>query len=178
MIEPALDVYRFHQSMTRRRPADSDRTEERGTAMGDGPPEPGDSLADKIDRLFETIHPKGRGPYSYKEVEAGIRDQGGPVMSSSYIWQLRTGKRDNPTMRHLEALAGFFGVSPSYFFDEEESERITAELSMLATMRDQQVRSVAMRASGLSTETLETIKGFIERARDLEGLNRGEKTDE
>jgi len=146
--------------------------------MSDSPPEPRRSLADKIDRLFHTIHPKGRGPYSYKEVEAGIRDRGGPPMSSSYIWQLRTGKRDNPTMRHLEALADFFRVSPSYFFDEEASERIDAELSMLSTMRDNQVRTVAMRANGLSPETLETIKGLIERARDLEGLNRGDEAGE
>jgi hypothetical protein len=37
-------------------------------------------------------------------------------------------------------------------------------------MRDNQVRSVALRAAGLSPETLETIQGFIERARALEGL--------
>lgn len=132
------------------------------------------SLAEKVDHLFRSIHPVGRGPYSYKEVEAGIRGRGGPAMSSSYVWQLRTGKRDNPTMKHLEALADFFGVSPSYFFEEEASRRIQAELSMLATMRDAQVRSVALRASGLSPETLQAIQGFIERARDLEGLNQGE----
>jgi hypothetical protein len=32
------------------------------------------------------------------------------------------------------------------------------------------VVEVATRASGLSAETLKTIKGFIERARQLEGL--------
>ncbi|MFF3242322.1 helix-turn-helix domain-containing protein [Streptomyces sp. NPDC002870] len=146
--------------------------------MGDGAHEVKRSLAEKVDHLFLTIHPRDRGPYSYKEVEAGIREQGGPPMSSSYIWQLRTGKRDNPTMKHLEALAGFFGVSPSYFFDEESSRRIDAELSMLSSMRDNQVRSVAMRASGLSPETLQTIQSFIERARDLEGLNSGDRARE
>lgn len=139
--------------------------------MSDKAPPGGRSLAEKIDRLFESVHPKDRGPYSYKEVEAGIRAQGGPALSSSYIWQLRTGSRDNPTKRHLEALADFFGVAPSYFFDEDAADRIDAELRMLVVMRDADVRSVAMRASGLSKETLRTISGFIERARDLEGLN-------
>ncbi|WP_019546687.1 helix-turn-helix domain-containing protein [Streptomyces sulphureus] len=146
--------------------------------MNESPPESRRTLAEKVDHLFTSIHPKDRGPYSYKEVEAGIQKQGGPPMSSSYIWQLRTGKRDNPTMRHLEALAAFFGISPAYFFDDEAAARIDAELSMLTSMRDSQVRTVAMRANGLSPETLETIQGFIERARDLEGLNKWEENDD
>ncbi|MFD5030243.1 helix-turn-helix domain-containing protein [Streptomyces sp. NPDC058405] len=141
--------------------------------MSEGAPAEQRTLAQKLDHLFTTVHPKSRGPYSYEEVASGIERAGGPTISASYIWSLRTGKKDNPTMKHLEALAGFFGVSPSYFFSEESSERITAELSLLASMRDNQVRSVALRASGLSAETLETIQGFIERARELEGLNKG-----
>lgn len=142
--------------------------------MSEGAREGWRTLAEKIDYLFATVHPKNRGPYTYEEVASGIRQAGGPTISASYVWQLRTGVKDNPTMKHLEALAGFFGVSPSYFFNEETSERIAAELSMLASMRDNQVRAVALRASGLSPETLSTIQGFIERARALEGLDKGE----
>jgi transcriptional regulator with XRE-family HTH domain len=139
-------------------------------------PQEGDraTLADRLDRLFVTVHPKGRGPYSYEEVASGIRRQGGPTISASYIWQLRTGAKDNPTKRHLEALSGFFGVKPAYFFDDEESERIAAELDALAAMRDAGVRSVALRASGLSDKSLKIISEFIERARELEGLAAAE----
>ena len=35
------------------------------------------------------------------------------VISSTYVWQLRTGRRDNPTQKHLSALGAFFGVSPA-----------------------------------------------------------------
>ncbi|SFC59106.1 helix-turn-helix domain-containing protein [Streptomyces aidingensis] len=138
--------------------------------MNDGAPAQPRTLAQKIDYLFATVHPKNRGPYSYEEVASGIRERGGPTISASYIWQLRTGAKDNPTMKHLEALAGFFGVPPSYFFNEESSAQVAAELSTLAAMRDNQVRSVALRASGLSPETLRTIQDLIERARALEGL--------
>lgn len=134
------------------------------------------TLAQKIDHLFTTVRPKSRGPFSYEEVASGIEQSGGPTISASYIWSLRTGKKDNPTMKHLEALAGFFGVSPAYFFNDESSERIAAELSLLASIRDNRVRNVALRASGLSDETLQTIQGFIERARTLEGLEDGEAT--
>ncbi|GGS93281.1 helix-turn-helix domain-containing protein [Streptomyces chromofuscus] len=138
--------------------------------MSEGVPTKQRTLAQKLDHLFVTIHPRDRGAYSYEEVASGIERSGGPTISASYIWSLRTGKKDNPTMKHLEALAGFFGVAPSYFFNDESAERIAAELSLLASMRDNRVRDVALRASGLSAETLETIKGFIERARTLEGL--------
>ncbi|MFD6415751.1 helix-turn-helix domain-containing protein [Streptomyces sp. NPDC060194] len=140
-------------------------------AMSDGAPTPRRSLADKLDYLFETVRPRGRGPYTYDEVATEIAKRGGPTVSASYIWSLRTGKKDNPTMRHLEALAEFFGVPPAYFFSSEDSERIESELALLAAFRDAEVRDVALRSSGLSTETLQTIRGFVERARALEGLN-------
>ncbi|MFE7835914.1 Secondary metabolite protein [Streptomyces sp. NPDC057474] len=128
------------------------------------------TFAELLDYLFREVHPKGRGSYTYAEVSQGIRDTSGGAVSASAIQQLRTGTNTNPKMQTIRALAGFFGVPPGYFFDEEVAERITAELSLLASMRDNHVRDVALRASGLSTETLETIKGFIERARTLEGL--------
>jgi len=75
------------------------------------------TLAEKIDRLFQTVHPAD-GEYTHEEVASAIREAGGPTISGSYLWQLRKGVRDNPTMRHLEALSEFFGVPPAYFFDE------------------------------------------------------------
>jgi transcriptional regulator with XRE-family HTH domain len=132
-------------------------------------PAPG-TLAAKLDRLFRIVHPPGRGEYTYEEVAAALKAQGGPTISNSYVWQLRKGIRDNPTKRHLEALAQFFGVEPSYFFDEAASEKIAAELELLAAIRDSEVRSVAMRAAGLSAGSLDAIRGMIEHARRLEGL--------
>src|ERR1700760_1766472 len=82
---------------------------------------PGKPLADRLDHLFRTRHPKDRGPFTPAEVAAAINQAAGrAVISSPYIWQLRTGRRDNPTQRHLSELATFFGVSPMYFFSEAE----------------------------------------------------------
>jgi transcriptional regulator with XRE-family HTH domain len=127
------------------------------------------TLAEKIDRLFAVVHPP-KGEYTHEEVANAIRDAGGPTVSATYIWQLRKGLRDNPTKKHLEALSSFFGVPVAYFFDEEAAARIDAELALLSAIRDAQVRQVALRASGLSTESLETIAEMIERVRTLEGL--------
>jgi transcriptional regulator with XRE-family HTH domain len=128
------------------------------------------TLAEKIERLFTIVRP-AKGEYSYDHVARTIEERGGPTISASYLWQLRKGSRDNPTKKHLEALADFFGVPPAYFFDDETAARIDAELDLLAAVRDTDVRHVALRASGLSTQTLKAITEMIERARQLEGLD-------
>jgi transcriptional regulator with XRE-family HTH domain len=128
------------------------------------------TLAQKLDSLFRTVHPAARGEYSFEEVARAIQARGGPTISATYLWQLRKGLRDNPTKKHLEALADFFGVSPAYFFDDEVTARIDAELALLATLRDASVRQLALRAAGLSPESLRTIAEMIERVRQLEGL--------
>lgn len=128
------------------------------------------SLAEKLDHLFATVHPV-KGEYTHEEVATAIREQGGPTISATYVWQLRKGLRDNPTKHHIEALAGFFGVPPAYFFDDEAARRVDAELELLVAMRDASVRQVALRAAGLSTESLEAITEMIQRVRRLEGLS-------
>lgn len=132
------------------------------------------SLADKLNRLFATVHPAGRGEYSPEEVAKAINEAGEGTISPAYVYLLRKGQRDNPTKRHLELLAGFFGVTPAYFFDEEAARRIDSQLELLAAMRDQDVLQVALRANGLSTESLRMIVGMIEHTRHLEGLGRQE----
>jgi transcriptional regulator with XRE-family HTH domain len=127
------------------------------------------SLAEKLDHLFETVHP-ARGEYTHQQVADAIEAAGGPTISATYLWQLRNGKRDNPTMRHLEALSGFFGVPPTYFFDDDAAERVDAELELLVSLRDASVRQLALRASGLSADSLGALVDMVERVRKLEGL--------
>jgi len=45
----------------------------------------GRTLADKLDYLFDTVHPRGRGQYSYAEVAKAIEDRSGPTVSATYI---------------------------------------------------------------------------------------------
>ena len=74
-------------------------------------------------------------------------------------------------MRHVRALASFFGVPARYFLDDENSERIDAQLALAAGLRDAAVQQMAMRAAGLSNESLKSITEVIERVRELEGLS-------
>ncbi|UKY53226.1 helix-turn-helix domain-containing protein [Streptomyces inhibens] len=131
----------------------------------------GRTLAAKLNHLFETVIPAGRGPYSTEEVARAITTDGVSI-SGSYIWLLRRGQRDNPTLRHLEGMARFFGVPPAYFFDDQVSAKVDADLTLLTALRDSQVQQVALRTAGLSPQTLSSISEVIERVRELEGLPR------
>ena len=131
---------------------------------------PGRTLAEKLDYLFRTVHPANRGEYSLHEVAEGIRASGGPTISPNYLWLLRKGLRDNPTKKHLEALAAFFGVSPLFFFDDDVAERTSAQLDLLVALRDAGVRNLALRAASLSPETLRAITEMVERARQIERM--------
>src|SRR5207253_7194966 len=102
------------------------------------------------------------------EVASAIRERG-VTISHTYIWQLRKGLRDNPTKRHLEALAQFFGVPTAYFLDDDVAG-LNDQLELLSALRDGGVRSVALRAAGLSVQSLDAIRGMVEDARRMEGL--------
>lgn len=108
------------------------------------------SLADKLDKLFEIVRPLGR-EYTFEEVARGCQEAGGGAsFSKTYVWSLRRGRQDNPTKRHLEALAAFFGVPVAYFFDDDAAERIETQLALATALRNNDIRDVALRMTSLS----------------------------
>jgi transcriptional regulator with XRE-family HTH domain len=129
------------------------------------------ALRGRLNRLFETVHPPGRGPYSNEEVARAIRAEGGGI-SRAYLSYLRNGDRDNPTLQHLEALARFFGVPAAYFFDESIADETYAQSEVALALRDAGVRSVALKVAGLSPQGLHAVSAMIEQIRTLEGLPR------
>jgi transcriptional regulator with XRE-family HTH domain len=142
-----------------------------------GPVEPsGRSLANKLNHLFQTVVPAGRGPHSTEEAAQAITASGVPI-SGSYIWLLRKGQRDNPTLRHLAALAKFFGVPPAYFFDDEVTERVNAQLELATALRDTRVRNLALRAEGLSAASLDALLTMVNEARKMQNLPSADEGD-
>lgn len=135
-------------------------------------------LARRLDHLLKTVHPNDRGPYALRDVAEAInQDAGEAIMSAAYLSQLRKGKRTVPSHNRLAAIAKFFGVSVEYFSDDEVADRTDEQLEIVAAIRDNGVRNLAVRAMGLSTGSLQAILGMVEQARKLEGLP-DEKTDQ
>ena len=138
------------------------------------------SLAEKLNHLFIEVRPRSGSEYTLEEAVNGIRAHGGPdgtTISVSYLWQLRKGLRTNPTVRHLEAIAGFFGVPAAYFLDDDTAARVDEQLDSIALLRDRSVHRLASRAAGLSPSSLRAITDMIESARRLEGLPDSDQPD-
>ena len=94
-------------------------------------------LAERLDRLFRMVHPKDRGPYTAGEVADAINTAAGDrVISATYLYLLRTGQRDNPTLRHLTALARFFGVPPVYFLPGDSTQEQELPPEVVAALTD------------------------------------------
>ncbi|MEU7183224.1 MULTISPECIES: helix-turn-helix domain-containing protein [Streptomyces] len=145
------------------------------------------SLGQKLGHLIETLHPAGRGPYTYKELETLIRQRAGegdPTPSHATIQSIRTGKVTNPSVDSLKALAMFFGVPVGYFLDDavtesvdkrireikESADRARAADELADALENQEVRAVAFRLSGLSARSLRGVKSIVEGLREAEGL--------
>ena len=133
------------------------------------------SFADKLNYLFATIPSPTHKSYSNDDVAVAINSRGSDAtISATYLWMLRKGQRDNPTLKHVEVLARFFGVPPAYFFDDTVTQSVAAEIKTISALRDLDVERVALRAVGLSTRSLDSLVDIIDRIRELEGLQNVE----
>ncbi|MFY1632067.1 XRE family transcriptional regulator [Solwaraspora sp. WMMB335] len=109
------------------------------------------ALADRLNHLFAVVIPAGRTrPYSNPEVARAVSASGEVQISPQYLWALRNGSRDNPTLKQIEALAAFFGVPPAYFLSDDKAADIDEQLMLLAAVRDADVREIMRRSTTLS----------------------------
>ncbi|HTX94684.1 MAG TPA: helix-turn-helix transcriptional regulator [Mycobacterium sp.] len=128
------------------------------------------TFAARLNRLFDTVYPPGRGPHTSAEVIAALKAEG-ITMSAPYLSQLRSGNRTNPSAATMAALANFFRIKPAYFTDDEYYEKLDMELSWLATMRDDGVRRIALRAAELSPEGRHEVMQRVNELRRMEHLD-------
>lgn len=127
------------------------------------------TLADRIEQLFQTVHPGRPKPYSLREVVVEINEAAGEqVISHGYLWQLRKGRKTNPNITQVAALAAFFGVSPAYFFDAPGEEPLDPATRL--ALSDDAVRDIILRAHGLPATALRAIQEMTDSARTLAGL--------
>ena len=151
--------------------AETPQVGDRKRAMAEGRTRTG-VIAERLDHLFSTVHPPGRGPYSLREVAEAINaEAGASVMSAAYLSQLRSGQRTEPSHSRLTAIARFFGVDVRYFSDDKAAIETDGQLELLTAMRDSGVLDIAIRAAGLSEISLEAVRAVIENARRLEHVD-------
>ena len=128
------------------------------------------TFAARLNRLFDTVYPPGRGPHTSAEVIAALKAEG-VTMSAPYLSQLRSGNRTNPSATTMAALANFFRIKPAYFTDDEYYEKLDKELSWLATMHHDGVRRIALRAAELSPAAQQQVMERVDELRRAEHLD-------
>ncbi len=124
------------------------------------------SVSEKIDHLFKTVRREDGREFTYDDVQRGT---GGRV-SRSYIWKLRHGRNNNPSLDVIEALARFFSVPPSYFFGPPlADDELAAEAAdVAALLRDTSARRVAEESRGLGPTALRAVSEMIGHLRALD----------
>lgn len=135
----------------------------------------GRSLADKLNHLFATVRARGGQEYSNEQVATAI-GEAGVAISQSYIWQLRKNKKGNPTLKHLQALADFFGVPAAYFFDDAVTDRVEGQLAIMKAEQERldtavgssEVKLMAMRAGELSPARRKQVMDLLDVIYQLE----------
>lgn len=127
----------------------------------------GSALALRLNYLFANMHPPG-APYTNahvaEEIGRGAEEYGGVTVTEQYLSMLRNGKRTNPSPDVLRALAKFFAVPVCYLMgglSDSQAARVEDEVRFLAAMRDQRVRSIALRSVGLPPEVQDSLSAII-----------------
>ena len=125
----------------------------------------------RLNRLFDTVYPPGRGPHTSAEVVVALKAEGITPMSAPYLSQLRSGERTNPSKATMNALANFFRIQPDYFTDEYYYRKLDQELTWLATLRDEGALPISMRTIRLSAAALEEVIQLADEWRRKEHLD-------
>ncbi|MEU5259740.1 helix-turn-helix domain-containing protein [Amycolatopsis sp. NPDC021455] len=129
----------------------------------------GRDFADKLNQLFAVTRSSEGDEYS-NDFAADSITAAGTKISGTYIWQLRKRKRDNPTIKHVEGLAKFFGVPVNYFFDDDVTDRVDQQFRDLAAERerlkanagDQEAQRIAMRAGELTPDRRQLVMDLLD----------------
>ncbi|MFE7800037.1 hypothetical protein [Nocardia sp. NPDC057440] len=120
------------------------------------------ALSQKINRLFATVHPRSAPERSTSSVAEHVSGQLRREVRERDIDKLRRGEFDEAAaavdVTVLTAIAQCFGVSADYLTTSGQAAiAIDRELELLATMRDANVASIALRGSDIDPATLTAI---------------------
>jgi transcriptional regulator with XRE-family HTH domain len=130
------------------------------------------SFAERLGHLIATVHPPDRKPYSYREIASGVAEQTGVTMSATHVQQLAVGARKDPKRSHIQALAQFFGVPVTYFFDDDVAGQVDRQVEDVVAWRDSEARNLAQRAMRLSPRDRETVTALLDQLGSYDDTRR------
>jgi transcriptional regulator with XRE-family HTH domain len=141
-------------------------------SFGDGTPAvrayEGHGIAGIVEHLFDAIrNPKTGEPYTNVEVaRMTLRD-----LSEEDVERISTGTVIHPTVGEVAALAGVFGVEPSYLLDRGEPSLLDEKL--VQALRDEDMRDITRESSRLPDGERRLVLGIVRQFRDQKAAPSG-----
>jgi transcriptional regulator with XRE-family HTH domain len=121
----------------------------------DRPEDEGRGIAGKVEHLFDAVrNPKTGEPYTNAEVARMTLGD----LSEDDIEGIRTGAVGDPTVGQVIALAGLFGVEPSYLLDRGEP---VFDADLVDALRDEAVQEVTREVSRLPERERQLVLGIV-----------------
>jgi transcriptional regulator with XRE-family HTH domain len=125
-------------------------------------------LSGRLEHLFEVVrNPKTGEPYTNAEVARMTLGD----LSDEDVEKIRTGDVSDPAVSQVAALAGVFGVEPSYLLDRGEPSLLDEEL--VQALRDEDVRDITRESSRLPDGERRLVLGIVRQFRDQKAAPSG-----
>jgi transcriptional regulator with XRE-family HTH domain len=132
-----------------------------GEGRSIGETEQSRGVGGRLEHLFEVVrNPKTGEPYTNAEVARMTLGD----LSEEDVERIRTGAASDPSVGQIAALAGVFGVEPSYMLDREEPSLLDEEL--VQALRDADVRDITRESSRLPDGEKRLVLGIVRQFRD------------
>jgi transcriptional regulator with XRE-family HTH domain len=125
-------------------------------------------VAGRLEHVFEVVrNPKTGEPYTNGEVARMTLGD----LSEEDVHRIRTGAVSDPTVGQIAALAGVFGVEPSYLLDRGEPSLLDEEL--VQALRDEDVRDITRESARLPDGERRLVLGIVRQFRDQKAAPSG-----
>jgi transcriptional regulator with XRE-family HTH domain len=107
------------------------------------------TIAERLRHLLDTHRRPNGKPWSIRHIVASLNAQGYPAITRNIITALLNGTVTDPKLSHLVALAAFFQVPVTYFFESRDAVAEEEALISLA-MQDTHIRRIVVETARLS----------------------------
>jgi hypothetical protein len=138
-------------------------------------------VAQRLTMLFERYRQPNGKKWTYRQVADWINEtfgQGKEIISASYVFQLKTGARPNPSQKVLEWVAAFFKVDPALLITQhldEVSLPDADEVVIRQALTDSGLRHAMLLLAGVRRDKLPAVISVLELASETLSEHRKER---
>ena len=127
-------------------------------------------VAERLTLLFERYRQPNGKKWTYRQVAEWINERFGQdkeIISASYVFQLKSGARPNPSQKMLEMVAAFFNVDPGVLIAQNFDEGALPdadEVVIRQALSDSGLRHAMLLLAGVRRDKLPAVLAVLELA--------------